>query len=212
VYRKLAATATLSATCDLDISYSSSVTGGKTPYTYSWQFQKNSLADGTGTWSTVGSSTTASGTFTAPSNGTYRANLTVTDSQNPACSITVVSNQLVVREALTASAAKTSANGSGLTVTVTGTTNGATSLQWQRLSSTGTWVNISNATATTLVYSGFETDATPSAISFSIGADNYVGKLWQVQLRLHATRTVNGTVCEANSAPVTVKKVTAVDP
>jgi hypothetical protein len=33
-----------------------------------------------------------------------------------------------------------------------------------------------------------------------------------VQLRLHASRTLNGLNCTADSPAVTVKKVTAVDP
>src|SRR5204863_78780 len=69
VYAALGATARISALCGLQFSYSSTVSGGKSPYTYAWQFQQNSLADGTGTWSTVGTSTSAGGTFTVPAPG-----------------------------------------------------------------------------------------------------------------------------------------------
>ncbi|HYX40356.1 MAG TPA: hypothetical protein VE821_01600 [Pyrinomonadaceae bacterium] len=48
--------------------------------------------------------------------------------------------------------------------------------------------------------------------NFQIGSINYTGKQWGVNLRLHATRTVNGQVCTADSPTVTVTKVTAVDP
>ena len=69
------------------------------------------------------------------------------------------------------------------------------------------------ATATTLTYAGFEADASPTVpFNFSIGSINYTGKQWAVNLRLHATRTVNGQVCTADSPTVTVTKVTAVDP
>ena len=73
-------------------------------------------------------------------------------------------------------------------------------------------MNITNATNATFTYSGFETDATASATTFTIGSDSYAGKLWSVQLRVHVTRSLNGSTCSADSSSVTVKKVTAVDP
>ena len=111
-------------------------------------------------------------------------------------------------------ASKTGANGSTGTVTVSGSASGMTnpSYQWQRLSSSG-WVNITNATSSTFNYSSFEADSSPSAISFGLssgsGAGNYVGRLYQVQLRLHASGAGG---CQADSPAVTVKKIIAVDP
>ena len=78
------------------------------------------------------------------------------------------------------------------------------------------WVNINGATSTTLVYSSFEADSVASPVTFTIGsgiaAGDYTGKVYQVNLRLHAERTLNGNVCSADSSPVLIKKVTAVDP
>ncbi|MDT7573003.1 MAG: immune inhibitor, partial [Actinomycetota bacterium] len=67
VYKQLGVTATIAALCDNQFTYGSTVTGGKAPFTYDWTFQRNASADGTGAWSTAGTSTAASGTFTASS-------------------------------------------------------------------------------------------------------------------------------------------------
>ena len=74
------------------------------------------------------------------------------------------------------------------------------------------WVNISGATGSSLTYSSFESDATPTVKNFTIDGSAFAGKLWQVPLRLHAVRVAQGLTCSADSAPVTVKKVIAVDP
>ncbi len=320
VYRKLAATATLATQCNLTITYTGTASGGKAPYAYSWQFQKNSADDGSGTWSNVGTGNTASGSLTvatagayrgvltvtdtadsavngkpqcqtqaisptvnvypavggsvrlnpdcddtftysasgsgglapytfdwtiqkqvngawvtakiftsgpvASSNGTldvddfaagangdghYRALVTITDSQSPGCDKTLVSNEIDVLHALTATATKTSANGSTLTVTLTATSASGATFQWQKLVN-GAWTDIANATGTTLAYSSFEADVAPTATSFTLGADSYFGKLYTVQIRAKAKRTLNGIVCDAISAPEAVKKVVAVDP
>ena len=115
----------------------------------------------------------------------------------------------------TATASKTSADGTAQSVTVTGTASGISSprWQWQRLGTSG-WTNITNATSSTLTYSSFESHATPTPISFALssgdGAGSYVGKLYQVQLRVVVS---DGTAeCTAPSNAVTVKKITAVDP
>lgn len=115
----------------------------------------------------------------------------------------------------TVTASKTSADGTALSVNLSGSASGISSpqYQWQRLSGS-TWVNITGAQSANLTYSAFESHSTPSQISFGLtsgdGAGNYVGKLYTVQLRLNAS---DGTSeCSANSNPVTVKKITAVDP
>jgi hypothetical protein len=88
---------------------------------------------------------------------------------------------------------------------------GSPSYQWQRFNGTS-WVNVNGATAATLTYSSFETDATPTATTFTIGSDSYSGKMWTVLLRVHVSRSLNGSTCTADAPSVTVKKVTAVDP
>jgi hypothetical protein len=334
VYRVLGVTATLGALCNNQFTYASTVAGGNAPYSYDWTFQKNSAADGTGSWSTAGTSTAASGTFNAGSAGRYRALLSVNDSAAPAsgfasvtakpsCNATATSNAINVYDAvggsttlsstcatpdvisysaqgtggngtynyawtiqkntgtvaspvwttagtfsdgpksgastgtfdvdsfavyngdgfyralvtvtdtqglachadptsnvveaahaLGASATKTSADGTALSVLLTGSaTNGggSPSYQWQRFNGTS-WVNVNGATAATLTYSSFETDATPTATTFTIGSDSYSGKMWTVLLRVHVSRSLNGSTCTADSPSVTVKKVTAVDP
>ncbi len=76
----------LSKTCGLSIGYNGSAStnsaGGTDNLTYSWQFQKNSAADGSGTWSNVGSPQTGvSGNFNANAfgEGRYQAILTITE-------------------------------------------------------------------------------------------------------------------------------------
>jgi hypothetical protein len=338
VYKQLGVTATLAALCDNQFTYASTVTGGKAPYTYAWTFQKNSLADGTGTWSTAGSGTfsagsagryrallsvhdtadtsgiasvtakpectasttsnpvnvydavggsttlsttcatpdvisysatgtggngtytyawtiqkntgtagspvwvtagtfsdgpksgSSTGTFDVDSfsvnkgDGFYRALVTVTDTQGLNCHADPTSNVVEAAHALGATAAKTSADGTTLTVTMTGgATNGgspasgaAYGYQWQKSTDGTTWTNVSAATATTLAYSSFAADASSTTASFTVASGtasgSYAGQLWTVQLRLHVTRLINSVTCSADSAPVTVKKVTAVDP
>jgi hypothetical protein len=211
VYPAVAGTASITPSCGPSFDYTAAGSGGNGSYTYQWSFQKNSLDDGTGTWSEVGTSTTASGTFSTATTGEgkYRAIVTITDGQGLGCFVSLTPGPIDVRNVLTATASKTSANASA--ATLTGSSAAGASLQWQRLDG-ATWVNISGATSSTLVYSGFETDASPSAITFTIGSDSYNGNQWSVQLRLHASRTLNGLNCTADSPAVTVKKVTAVDP
>ena len=330
VYRLLGAVASLTPQCDNRFTYSGTASGGVAPYAYSWTFQRNSAADASGTWTDVGASSTASGTFVAGTAGAYRAQLTVTDTAattndpavtpKPVCSKTVTSNTINVYDAvggtmalagdcddtfgysalgsggkapysyavtveklasgtwttaktftatdtlaspgiggtldvddfasgakgdgryrarvtitdsqgvvctanatsneidvvhgLTVSASKTGANGETLSATVTGVTAG-TSYQWQRKVGTS-WVDIAGATAISYAYSSFEADTTPTATSFTIASGDasgaYVGKLYAVNLRLRATRVVNGQTCDGYSPSVVVKKVVAVDP
>lgn len=92
----LAAQADLTPQCSNTFGYASSnISGGSGAYSYNWVFQKNSLDDGTGNWSNVanGTSTTASGNFTASVPGRYRGILTVTDTANTACVVSDTSNE-----------------------------------------------------------------------------------------------------------------------
>ena len=224
VYSPVGGTVALTPGCDKTFTYLASGSGGLAPYTYSWTIEK--LVGGS--WITAktftdGPSASSSGTLDvdtfnsgANGDGTYRARVTITDAQGLSCNIALTSNQIDVRHALTASAVKTSADGAALSVLLTGSsnyTNGqdGVSFQWQKLSGAN-WVNITGQTANTLTYSSFASDATATATTFTIGADSYTGQLLTVQLRLHVARTLNGTLCTADSPAVTVKKVTAVDP
>lgn len=223
VYDAVGGSTTLSSTCATPdvISYSATGTGGNGTYNYAWTIQKNI----SGTWTDVGTfsdgpkSGASTGTFDVDSfanggDGTYRALVTITDTQGLNCTASPTSNTIEAAHALSAAASKTSADGTALSVLLTGSaTNGGSSptYQWQRFNGTS-WVDVTNATSTTLTYSSFESDATASATTFTIGSDSYSGKLWTVQLRLHVTRSLNGNTCTADSPTVTVKKVTAVDP
>lgn len=209
------AVATISPSCTLQFNYTaagSSDSNGNTTnpsLTYSWSFQPNSASDGSGTWSTVGTSTAQSGTFTAPSAGRYRALLTVAEVAG--CTDSTTSNQIEVSP-LTATASKTMASASALSVLLTGSAPSGASLQWQRFDGTN-WLNISGANSSTFTYSNFENDVAPIVpFSFTLGTDSYESKQWMVNLRLHVSRTASGLTCTADSPPVTVKKVTAVDP
>jgi hypothetical protein len=228
VFDAVGGSTTLGTTCAAPdvISYSATGTGGNGTYNYAWTVQKNTGTVATPNWVTAGTFTdgpksgSSTGTFDVDSfavnngDGLYRALVTVTDTQGLNCHVDTTSNTIEAAHVLGATASKTSADGSALSVLLTGAaTNGggAATLQWQRLVG-GTWTDITNANATTLTYSSFESDATASATTFTIGSDSYSGKVWSIQLRLHVTRTLNGATCSADSSPLTVKKVTAVDP
>lgn len=206
------AVASVAPSCTLNFGYSASgsadSTGNTTTpaLTYAWTFQRQ---NSDGTWSNVGTASGASGTFTAPTAGRYRALLTVTETAG--CTDSTTSNEIDVSP-IFATASKTLANGSALSVSLSGTAPSGADLQWQRLSGSS-WLDISGAKSLSLVYSSFESDVTPvTPFSFSLGSDSYAGKQWVVQLRLHASRTVGTQLCTADSNPVTVKKVTGVDP
>lgn len=335
VYRLLGATATLTPACDNTFAFSSTVSGGKAPYSYAWVFQKNSKDDGTGDWLPAsgafisGSATSASGVFQAAvqgryralltvkdaadkstdsdvtpkpqceatatsnainvydpvaaaisltpdcddtfaysargsggkapyqysftveklisgawvkaheftasdtvanpgvsgeldvddfasganGNGRYRMRVTIRDSQAIVCQDNETSNEIDVAHQLTVTDAKTNANGTTMTVTLTGAPNetAGVAYQWQRKVG-DSWVNITGATAATLDYKDFEADAKSSDIQFTIGTTQYKGQLYEVTLRVRAYRTLNGQLCEAFSEGEPVSKVIAVDP
>lgn len=219
VYPAVGGSVLLTPDCDETFTYSASGSGGLAPYTFEWTIQK--LVNGawvTAKTFTSGPAASNNGTlnvdnFAAGANGDgrYRALVTITDSQSPGCDKTLASTPIDVLHALAVTATKTSANGSTLTVTLTATSASGTTFQWQKLVN-GVWTDIAGATASTLSYSSFEADSTPAATTFTLGTDNYVGKLYTVQIRTKAKRTLNGNVCDAVSPAETVKKVVAVDP
>jgi hypothetical protein len=229
VYRQLAATnVALIPDCDNTFGYSATASGGLGPFTFNWTIQK--LVSGNWvtayTFSDSPAGNTSSGTldinnFAPPNNGdgTYRALVTITDSRS--CQASGQSSAVDIANPLNASAVKTSASGTNLSVLLTGNAGnsfGTIGYQWQRETTpgSGVWNNIAGANSSTFNYSTFEADATPSQINFAIGSGsgsgNYFGKLYTVNLRVHVSRTLNGILCEDDSNAVTVKKVTAVDP
>jgi hypothetical protein len=218
------AKATLDTNCSQQFTYSSAGskdTDGGTNLTYAWDFKPPTgvTLNGTGlTGPDSGGtyhSTLANGTVNVvlPGGVTSAVIATrLTVIQGGTCTDSTAVQNVTVLGQLTAAITGKSENGSDLSVTLKGSAPTATSLQWQRKDSTGTWVNISGATSSSLTYSSFEADSTPTVKSFTIDGGTYQGKLWQVQLRLYAIRNANGDLCEAYSLPITVKKVTAVDP
>jgi hypothetical protein len=141
---------------------------------------------------------------------TIAARLTVIEGTACTDSSDVVS--VTVLRPLSAAITQKLMDGNTLTVTLTGSAPGATALQWQRLNSSGVWVDIAGANGSAFTYSSFEADSAPTVQNFNINGEAYQGKLFQVQIRLHAFRVIGGLTCEAFSPPLTVKKVIAVDP
>jgi PKD repeat protein len=96
------------------VTFTSTVTGGTTPYTYSWSF-----GDG-------GTSSVANPTHSYATAGSFTVTLTVTDSSTPAQSRTA-SHTIVVASAVTADFTSTpSGPTAGQTVTFTSTVSGGT--------------------------------------------------------------------------------------
>jgi hypothetical protein len=158
--------------------------------------------------------------FSTLTNGTVAADLgnaasatigvRLMSTESSTCTNQTGTINITVANALTAVITNKEMNGALLTVTMAGSSPGATGLQWQRYDGTN-WLNIAGATASSLAYSNFQNDSTATIINFDIGIDPYQGQLYQVMLRLLATRT-NAGVCNATSAPVTLKKIIGVDP
>ena len=72
--------------CGLNIGYdgssSTNSTGGTANLTYAWTFQRNDGTPANPIWTNVGSSSLVSGTFPAPTPGTYRGLLVVAEGGN----------------------------------------------------------------------------------------------------------------------------------
>jgi hypothetical protein len=119
------------------------------------------------------------------------------------------------------------------TLRINGSTNAPVaetiSYQWQYNSGTSAnpvWTNLQGETTLNLTLSltqiqGLALGAVGTDANFSIGTDNYVGRVWAAQVRLHAERTLttvdancNATTvtCSANSAVANVKVAKGVDP
>jgi hypothetical protein len=189
--------------------------------TYSWDFTPPADVtlsgagitgpDADGTYhSTSASGVVDVGLPAGVDSATIAARLTVIE--GTACTDSSDLISITVLRPVSAAITQKTMDGGALSVTLTGSAPSATALQWQRLNSSGTWVDIAGATGSVFTYSSFEADTTPTVQSFNINGEPFQGKLFQVQIRLHAIRVSGGLTCEAFSSPVTVKKVIAVDP
>jgi hypothetical protein len=203
-----------------DASDSKDSSGG-TNLTYLWKITapSGSTLSGPGITgpdaSNVYQSTLVSGKATvgfAPGAGSAALKVNLTVMEGGSCGASTGDTGFTVNAPLSVDITGKTTTGSTLTVNLAANTASDATLQWQRLDASNNWVNIPGANASPLAYSSFEADATPSSVSFSFSGDSYDGKLYQVQIRATAQRTVNGLTCNAVSAPVTIKKITAVDP
>jgi len=218
------AAAALNANCLQQFTYNGTAsrdTNGGTSLTYRWDFKAPTgvTLSGTGITGPDASglyhATQLSGTANVGlpagvNSATITAVLTV--AQGAACTDSTTTLSVTVLRRLTAAILKGGEDGNTLTVTLNSHAPTATALQWQRMTSSGAWVNISGATRATLAYSSFEADSTPTVKTFTIDGAIYAGKLYQVPIRLYAVRVANGATCDAVSAPIILKKVIAVDP
>ena len=228
VYDVVGASVSLTGDCDNTFGYSATGSGGNGTYNYSWTIEKNTGTIASPVWTTAktftdGPTSGAStgqldvDTFNSGANGDgqYRARVTVTDTTSTLCQGSGTSNVIDVVHALTASASKDATNTTFSAAALTGSSASGASLQWQRFDGTN-WVNISGATSSTLSYSAasFESDTgnTSATSTETIGTDSYKVKIWTALLRLHASRTVNGSLCTVDSSTVTVKKAVGIDP
>jgi hypothetical protein len=196
-------------------------TGG-TNITYSWNFSPPSGVTLGGTGITgpdshgVYHSSLSSGAVDVsyPTNvvsEVVTVSLTVIEGAN--CTNNTGDIHFTVEAPLRVSIVEKGMTGSNSTVTLTGAASpsAGTTYHWQRLIGS-TYTNIAGATNSVLSYSSFEADATPSIVDVDILSHPYQAKLYEVTIRLHAERTVNSQRCTADSDPLIVRKIIAVDP
>jgi len=202
-----------------DASSSLNSNGGtNTGLTYSWNFTPPAgvTLSGTGVTGPDGGgvyhATNTSGVVNAALNGTSATifvNLAAIEGGT--CSNLCDTVSMTVANSLIASITNKVMDGSNLSVTLNGSSPGATGFQWQLLSATN-WVNIAGATSTSLVYSNFQNNATGVVTNFDVGTDPYQGQLYEVMIRFLSTRTNGSLSCNATSAPIKLKKILGVDP
>jgi hypothetical protein len=238
VYNSVGGTVSLTPTCGRTFTFSASGSGGKAPYTYAFTLQKYVSGSwvGSSTWSAADSGTPRlpSGTIDidnppSPPAGTnpggalnpggpghYRLLATISDSQSPPCTINVTSNEIDARDQLTAVATKHSTDTSAMSVqvnsTVTNDFGDTLTYSWAKSSDGTSFTAIANSNTANFTYSSFESDTTPADQTFTIGTDQYNGKVYTMYLRFTVSRVLNGSTCSVTSNIVTVKKVVAVDP
>ena len=218
VVQPLSASLTLGLNCEPQFTFNANGSTTGSGVSYSWSFTAPvgvtlsgagiSGPDAQGNYS----ATSASGVVnvnlaTGMQTATVFAKLTVKRGE---CTATM-QRSISLLPALAATITEKINDGNALAVILSGEAATSTGLQWERLVG-GTWMPIPGATGPTFAYSTFEADSVPTVQAFNIDGGAFAGKLFQVSVRLTATRTVDGITCEANSAPVLLKKVIAVDP
>ena len=218
VLRPVAAAVTLGLNCQPQFTFDGSGSTSGSGVTYKWDFT-----------APVGVTLSGSGITGPDQQGNYHSTAlsgTVNvNFPNGAQAATIFAKLTVTRNGCTGSSQATASvlkalqaaiiekvnDGNALAVILTGQAATSTSLQWQLMSG-GNWVAIAGATGPTFGYSNFEADSVPTVQAFNIDGGEFAGKLYQVTVRLHAERVVGNVTCEANSAPLALKKVIAVDP
>ena len=218
VLRPVGAQVTLGINCNPQLTFDAAGSASGAGVTYKWDFVPPVGVSLSGSGITgpdangAYHSTAASGTINVQfPNGVLSAAIFATLTvKRGDCTGSAQSSKTVL-PGLTATITQKVSVGSSLSVQLTGNSATATSLQWQVFKG-GSWQNIAGATSTTLDYGSFEADSSASVQSFDIDGTAFAGQLYQVQVRLHATRVSDSTQCEADSAAVLLKKVIAVDP
>ncbi|MDQ3716410.1 MAG: hypothetical protein M3381_10435 [Actinomycetota bacterium] len=206
--------------CDNTFAFSTTATGGNGSYTYAWTLQKQK-ADGTYQDAKTGTSSSGAldindASLVNGGEGVYRMVMTITDTQGltPPCSITLTSDPFTVRNALTVTASKAAEDSrTSVALTAAPSSTAGVSYQWAKKNAQGAFVDVTGATGVTYTgYSTFEADdVTPDPVTHMIGSDTYMSKVYVVDFRVTASRTLNGVLC-TEIALVTVKKVIGVDP
>ncbi len=220
-------TASLTGDCDDTFTFTAQGTGGSGSYAYEWKFFKVSVGGDI----QVGTSSSQSGTIdidtvTTPSgDGGYYATVRIRDANNPACFKDVTTNTIQVRHPLTASIAKTLAStnlnmlDASFSVTLTATINNAGSdtitRQWQQFTGDpAAWSNIGtdSATVTRTMADIITFGTTGGNETATILSDPYSLRRSSLNIKVIASRTLNGQSCPAESSPATVKALKAIDP
>ena len=218
VLRPVTAGAVLGLNCLPQFTFDASASTSGADVSYKWDFTAPvgvtlsgsgiTGPDAQGSYHSTSVSGAANVSFPAGvQSATIFATLTVARGE---CTGTAQKN-VTVLPALTAAITEKVNDGNALAVILSGASATSTALQWEQLVG-GTWTPVLGATGPTFTYSSFEADSVPTVQAFNIDGGAFAGKLYQVVVRLHAERTADGITCEANSAPLTLKKVVAVDP
>lgn len=227
VFPDVGGSASLTGDCDDTFTFTAQGTGGSGSYAYEWKFFKE---NGT-TDIEVGSSGSQNGTIdidtvTTPSgDGEYYATVRIRDANNPNCYYDVTTNTISVRHPLTASIAKnlisTNSNmvDGSFSVQMLATIGNAGSdtitKQWQHFTGDpADWANI-GSDSTTLTRTMAEIIAagsTGAEESATILGDMYKLRRSSLQVRVTATRSLNGQNCPVTSDPATIRALKGIDP
>jgi hypothetical protein len=219
VYDDVGGSASLSNACDGTFGYTAAGSGGTGSYSFAWTFYK--LNPATSLYEQVGTSTSATGTISSFTDGNYKADVVVTDTA--ACNITKHAGPREVRNALTASASKTSASlvspfTDGDYKATVGSSNNAGSdpvtYVWQQ-SNGGSFADIAPAEGGSSLIRSMSNIFTSGAVDTGTSlllnnSDTYSWRRGTLSVKVIVTRTLNG--CTAESNAVAVKAIKAIDP